>query len=200
MEFLLLASAHFLALLSPGPDFFLIGQTALRYPFRSAVALIGGISLANGIYLAAAVSGIEVLRQSDLIFTLLQYVGGCYLLYLGIMLLKTQRRKITVENWTTNTRPQSGFFIKGFLSGILNPKNMIFYLSIFTVMVSESTGVTLRIFYGIWMVFLVFSWDLLVAKLIGHQRIKKNLGNSIFYIEKIAGFALASFGIGLTLT
>ena len=32
MEFLLIASAHFLALLSPGPDFFLILQTALRLP------------------------------------------------------------------------------------------------------------------------------------------------------------------------
>ena len=32
MEFLLLASAHFLALLSPGPDFFLIMQASLRLP------------------------------------------------------------------------------------------------------------------------------------------------------------------------
>lgn len=32
MEFLLSASAHFLALLSPGPDFFLIMQTSLHLP------------------------------------------------------------------------------------------------------------------------------------------------------------------------
>ena len=32
MEFLLIASAHFLALLSPGPDFFLLMQAALRLP------------------------------------------------------------------------------------------------------------------------------------------------------------------------
>ena len=32
MEFLLLASAHFLALLIPGPDFFLKIQASLRLP------------------------------------------------------------------------------------------------------------------------------------------------------------------------
>ena len=39
MEFLLLATAHFLALLSPGPDFFLIMQASLRLPLRYGFAI-----------------------------------------------------------------------------------------------------------------------------------------------------------------
>ncbi len=199
MEFILVASAHFLALLSPGPDFFLIGQTALRYPLRSALTLISGISLANAIYLILAISGTELFKQSAQLFTILQYFGGGYLLYLGIMLLLSPRQQGILVAEKTEKKHLHTFFIRGFLNGILNPKNMIFYFSIFTVMVSESTGFGMRILYGSWMVFLVFSWDLLVAKMIGHQRVKRHLGRSIFYIEKIAGTALATFGISLTL-
>lgn len=38
-EFLLLAGAHFLALLSPGPDFFIVMRNAIQH---SSVVLLGG--------------------------------------------------------------------------------------------------------------------------------------------------------------
>ena len=38
MEFLLIAVAHFLALLSPGPDFFLVVRSALRLPLPATFA------------------------------------------------------------------------------------------------------------------------------------------------------------------
>lgn len=200
MEFLLVASAHFLALLSPGPDFFLIGQTTLKYPIRSTTILIAGISIANGVYLFLAISGVEFLKQSAEVFYYLKYLGGGYLLYLGVLMLKAPKTDFAIQD--ENLRVKSGqlhFFSRGFLSGILNPKNMIFYLSIFTVMVSETTGYTLRILYALWMVILVFCWDLFVAKMISHVKVKKHLGRSVYYIEKLSGLALASFGIGLTL-
>ena len=133
MEFLLVASAHFLALLSPGPDFFLIGQTALNHHFRSALALVCGIALANAIYLAIAISGTELFRQSENIFTVLQYLGGGYLVYLGIMLLKAPKRLTLIESEQTGNRLQHSFFIQGFLSGVLNPKNMIFRITSYNV-------------------------------------------------------------------
>jgi len=42
MEFILIAAAHFLAFLSPGPDSFLILQISLRLPLRYAISVCGG--------------------------------------------------------------------------------------------------------------------------------------------------------------
>ncbi len=200
MEFILLASAHFLALLSPGPDFFLILQTTLRYPLRYAISVCAGISLANGVYLAIAVLGLEMVRDNPLLTQILKYAGALYLIYLGVMLLRAPRNTFTIEKAPSFLQKPSlaKQFNLGFLSGILNPKNIIFYFSIFTVMVSPETPLYLRCIYALWMTSIVFIWDAIIVISIGSKRVKRMLGESIFYIEKISGIMLAFFGVLLT--
>lgn len=197
MEFLLIASAHFLALLSPGPDFFLIMQASLRLPFRYGLAISAGIALANGVYLFLAIVGIEAVRTISWLLLSLKYLGAAYLLFLGVMLLSAPRQGFERKGERSFIMEKSMIrqFIIGFMSGALNPKNAIFYLSLFTVMVSEQTGFTIRFLYGVWMMSLVFFWDCLVVALIGQKKVKIWLRNSIYIIEKIAGIALATFGI-----
>ena len=86
------------------------------------------------------------------------------------------------------------------MSAILNPKNMIFYLSLFTALVSVETEFITHCLYAVWMMSVVFVWDCLVVLTIGRQRVKRWLGHSIFYIEKLSGCALACFGILLPFT
>ena len=199
MEFLLLASAHFLALLSPGPDFFLIMQASLRLPRRYGFALCSGIAIANAVYVIFAVIGLEVVREMPWFFSLLKYLGGAYLLFLGVMLLRTPLQSfdnrsndpfLQVENVNRQ-------FLIGFMSALLNPKNAIFYLSLFTVIVSDQTVVFTRCLYALWMVSIVFFWDCCVVMAIGRDVVKRWLGSSIYFIEKISGAALAMFGIFL---
>lgn len=197
MEFAFIATAHFLALLSPGPDFFLILQASLKLPRRYGIALSGGIASANAVYLILAVAGLEAIRQMQWLMSVLQYLGALYLIFLGIMLLRSPRQKL-------NNRQPGNFlqiesirhqFTLGFLSAILNPKNAIFYLSLFTVLVSEQTGLPTRCLYGLWMTSVVFFWDCAVTLAIGMSSVKKILENTIFYIEKVSGIMLATFGI-----
>lgn len=197
MEFLFLASAHFLALLSPGPDFFLIMQASLRLPLRFGFAICTGIALANGIYLLLAVIGFEAVRETSWLFSTLKYLGASYLLFIGVMLLRAPKKKpgtqeessfLQIENM------QRQFFI-GFMSAILNPKNIIFYLSLFTAMVSVETELLTRCLYAMWMMSVVFIWDCAVVMTIGRDQVKKWLGDCIFYIEKLSGAALTGFGI-----
>ena len=56
-----LALAHFLALLSPGPDFFLILGHAVRHRLRGALFICLGIALGNALYICLAVSGWSVM-------------------------------------------------------------------------------------------------------------------------------------------
>lgn len=202
MEFILIASAHFLALLSPGPDFFLLMQAALRLPLRYGIAISGGIAAANGLYLLLAVTGIEVIKEYGLLMTCLQYAGAAYLVFIGIMLLRSPQQTLENNAGTNLLRVQhmAHQFVLGFSSAILNPKNAIFYLSLFTVMVSETTGFTTRSLYAVWMVAIVFFWDCGVVLLIGRPAFRARLGHAIFYIEKLSGCALTCFGLILPFT
>jgi len=199
MEFLLLASAHFMALLSPGPDFFLIMQTSLRMPLRFALAVCCGIAAANGIYIIIAVFGLETIRDMTSLITLLRYGGSGYLLYLGFLLLRAPARDIT-DATPANIlliKSLTGQFLVGFGSGLLNPKNILFYLTLFTVMVSPATPLGRRTLYGLWMVFLVLVWDMGLATLLSGQGLKERLGRWIFFLEKFAGLMLTIFGLTL---
>ena len=199
MEFLLIASAHFLALLSPGPDFLLIMQASLRLPRKYGVAICAGIAAANGLYLLIAVTSLELMRELGWLLHILKYAGATYLVYLGYKLVSAPVRPID--------RPDSSSFLGahclkqqftiGFLSALLNPKNAIFYLSLFTVMVSDTTPLMTRSLYALWMTFIVFAWDTFIVMVIGRTSFKKRFGTKLFTLEKIAGTGLALFGITL---
>ena len=202
MEFVLIASAHFLALLSPGPDFFLIMQASLRLPIRYALAVCAGITAANALYLLVAVFSLEVVRETTWLMILLKYLGALYLVILGIMLLKTQRRNLEQQGPVNflQVHHLGKQFLIGFMSALLNPKNIIFYLALFTAMVSDKTGFVLRCLYALWMTLVVLAWDSGIVMVIGRDRVRAWLGRSVFIFEKVSGVMLTLFGLLLSFT
>jgi len=202
MEFVLIASAHFLALLSPGPDFFLIMQASLRLPRRFGFSVCAGIAAANAIYLLCSICGLEIIKETTWLMTCLRYFGSAYLIFLGICLLRAPRTSIEGQSSRSllDVHHAGRQFLVGFLSGILNPKNAVFYLSLFTVMVSPRTGITTRCMYALWMTSVVFLWDSAIVVVIGKKRFRTWLSHSIFFLEKVSGLMLALFGILLPFT
>lgn len=87
-----LALAHFLALLSPGPDFFLIIGHAVRHRLRGSLFICLGIALGNALYICLAVSGWSVMRQMPALYRLLELAGAAYLAWLGFLLLRVSRK------------------------------------------------------------------------------------------------------------
>ncbi len=59
--FLVIAFTHFLALLSPGPDFFLILTSLLQKGARYTYGVILGITLGNAVILMVCIFGFMVL-------------------------------------------------------------------------------------------------------------------------------------------
>ena len=49
-QFLFVAAVHFLALRSPGPDFFLVARTSVKAGWRHAAKVCLGIAIANGVF------------------------------------------------------------------------------------------------------------------------------------------------------
>ncbi len=74
-----LALSHFVALLSPGPDFFLLVGYAVRYRIRGSIGLCLGIAAGNALYIVLAIVGWGLLRQAPLLFAHRTAGGGLFI-------------------------------------------------------------------------------------------------------------------------
>ncbi len=204
-QFLMIAAAHFMALLSPGPDFFLIARTSLSSGWRVASGACLGIALANGTFIVAAFAGFSALRPGSLPFVTLQLAGCLYLLYLGWLFIRhagssslqvmpsaaVQRSALAAAaSWLHATG-------MGFLSGILNPKNALFYASLAAMLTGAHASTGWKIVYGAWMFGVVLLWDLLVAVVIGNQAVLRRFSRALPWLERISGAMLILLALGV---
>ena len=171
-DFLLVAIAHFLALLSPGPDFFLVARSALAQGWRGVVGACLGITLANGMFIVAAFGGVAVLRPGSALFIAVQLAGCAYLPYLGWLFLRHAGKSTLEALPATGKAPWRAGMGMGFLSAILNPKNALFYVSLASVVASRQTSSGWTLAYGAWMVCAVLAGDMAVALAIGNATLR----------------------------
>lgn len=199
-QFAAVAGAHFLALLSPGPDFFLIAHSSMATGWRRAAAACAGIATANAVFIVAAFAGLSILRPGTLAFTVVQIAGAGFLVYLGIRFLRsagsTAIESEPPGNRVRTTRRWWGLAATGFASAALNPKNALFYASLAAVLVAgTSTGYLAA--YGMWMVTVVLGWDLLIAVLIGNRVVLTRFARALPLLERASGVALIALGVGI---
>lgn len=127
-----LVLAHFVALVSPSADFFLIVGHTVRHGFKGSLFICVGIALANALYILLAIIGWSSIKNYPTLFVAIECLGAAYLLWVGFLLVKSSKISNIQFDVAQVPLPLSAFrqLITGFLSGILNPKNFIFYVSL----------------------------------------------------------------------
>lgn len=194
-----LALAHFVALLSPGPDFFLLVGYAARYRMRGSAGLCVGIAVGNGLYILLAIIGWGILRQLPLLFTVVELLGALYLLWIGSLLIRSRPQALTGADALSACPGFGKQLLLGLGSSLLNPKNALFYLALMTALLGPSVTLLQQAVSGIWMTSVVLLWDLLIVMFIGLPQIQRRLTRGILWIERIAGGVLIVFGGAIAL-
>ena len=195
--FLALALAHFVALLSPGPDFFLLMGFAARHRLRGSAGLCVGIALGNGLYILLVIIGASALRQYTLLFNAIELLGGLYLLWIGWHLLRSRARTLTLDNAEPERPGWRRQLLLGLGSAVLNPKNALFYLALMTALLGPNVTLLQQSVSGIWMVTVVLVWDLAVVSFIALPAVQRRLSNHLWKMERVAGMVLMVFGGGI---
>lgn len=200
--FITVAIAHFLALLSPGPDFLLVVKSGVKNEKRTAIGVAIGIATANAIYIALCLIGVgAILASSIVMMTILKIAGGLFLTYLAIMAIKAKRTDyafLEVKGESESKKEDTNIFkefLTGLLSGILNPKNPLFYLSLFTLVLNNEVGLWFKIVLGAWMTLVVFAWDAFIIFVLSRKKVRFVFNGVAFYIDKIAGVILGVIGV-----
>lgn len=118
-------------LMIPGPTILTVISYSISHGRRAKVPLVTAVALGDSTALAASLAGLgALLAASAFWFTLVKWVGGLYLLYLGLRLLRGAAAM--PDPAPEGERPLPGtwrLFGKTWLVTALNPKSIVFFVA-----------------------------------------------------------------------
>jgi threonine efflux protein len=196
--FAVITVVHLLAAASPGPDFAFVTRQSLVYGRKAGLLASVGIALGLAIHIVYSAAGLAaVIAHSAKWMTIIKLVGGCYLLYLGIRgLLSKPSLPVAAES---DARVASGqpwrLIAGGFLCNAFNPKAPIYFLALFTVVLSPDLPTSWLVIYGAWLMVLQWLWFSLVATVFAHRVVRDRLQSLGHWIDRTFGLAMVLLGL-----
>lgn len=196
-ELIAVISITILTIVTPGPDFVIVARNSLTYSRRSGIFTAIGVSVAVWIHIFYTLAGIGfILSKSILLFSFIKILGSAYLIYLGISCIRSkgglQELKTLKEK---NILSDLKSFKMGFINNTLNPKATLFFVSLFTQLVSPTTPLSIQIVYGAIVSVSCFVWFGLVAIFLNREKVKLTFLRVQKYVEKLMGAVLIGFGV-----
>ncbi|CDT81002.1 LysE family translocator [Vibrio sp. 1CM2L] len=201
-----LASIHFIALMSPGPDFALVVQNATRHGRQTGLYIALGLSCGILLHSLLSLTGISYLvHQQPTLFAIIQLAGGSYLLYLGYGALKATWQIIQNhddEDDTVNAKDliltnKRQAFSKGFATNILNPKALVFFISLMSSLVPADMSLSGKGFALIILFGLSLFWFSLLAWMLSTKALQKKLSEATVYIDGLCGVVFSLIGASI---
>jgi threonine efflux protein len=198
---------HLIACLSPGPDIFLVVLNSIRSGFKAGIATTAGILCGVTIQITVGISGISfLLEQNETVHKGMALLGSMWLAYLGIRgILSSRRHKPSnPESFgTASQAPGNGFAERmrdGFLVNILNPKALLYFLGLFSVMLGPDVPIISRIACAGAMLFVQAAAFSSVALLITRPLLKTKWTQFQHVLEFTLSTILLLLGLSICLT
>ncbi|KGB07661.1 MULTISPECIES: threonine export protein RhtC [Leclercia] len=203
MLFLTVALVHIVALMSPGPDFFFVSQTAVSRSRKEAMMGVLGITMGVMVWAAVALLGLNlILAKMAWLHNIIMVGGGLYLCWMGYQMLRGALKKEVATPQEPKVELATGgrSFMKGLLTNLANPKAIIYFGSVFSLFVGDSVGAGAR--WGIFLLIVVetFAWFTLVASLFALPAMRRGYQRIAKWIDGFAGALFAGFGIHLIIS
>ncbi|CAI1083665.1 threonine export protein RhtC [Serratia liquefaciens] len=205
MLFLTVALVHLIALMSPGPDFFFVSQTAASRSRREAMMGVVGISLGIVVWAGVALMGLHlILQKMAWLHQVIMVGGGIYLCWMGWQLLRSARSQNAQSTPAPEVKvalPKPGrSFIRGFLTNLSNPKAVIYFGSVFSLFVGDDVGAGAR--WGLFLLIIAetFVWFSLVAVVFALPTMRRGYQRLAKWIDGLAGVLFTGFGLHLIFT
>ncbi|AVO53406.1 LysE family translocator [Ectopseudomonas mendocina] len=198
--FLLVAGTHFAALLSPGPDFFLLIRTALAKGRRQADGCAWGIALANLLSMLLVLFVLGLLPgEGGWLWHGVQGLGGLYFVWVGAQALASRRDLALPQGDQVLLGSRWQGLRQGVLASSLNPKLPLFYAGLFGVLREAAMpGWGLGLVMA-WMTLVVLCWDLALVRLLDQPRWRTWLQRRVRWLDRGCGALLLALGLWLLL-
>lgn len=198
VEYLSLMLAFGIGAVAPGPDFAMVLRQSIAHGRQAALFTSAGIASAILVHGAYTLLGIGlIVSQSVLLFNVLKFAGAAYLIWLGIGALRAPAPEAP-DGLTAPPRREMGpakAFGIGFLTNLLNPKAVLFFLSLFTTLVSAATPMASKGFYVASMSVMLLVWFVLVSLFFTTPSVRNGFYRMGQWFNRATGVALIFLAI-----
>lgn len=188
---------HLMAAISPGPDFIVVSKNTLLFGRKQGMLCGAGVCTGIIFHIIASVLGLSIaLQASQNIMQYISILGGIYLIFLGYKSIKHSitNTHLIISNTNSDTKSNSAFW-NGFIVNILNPKAIVYFISLFSIVISTDLNLDQLIIITILIVSIQMGWYITFIYIVTIPRIRKAFENKVHYIERTLGFLLIALGI-----
>ena len=123
----------------PGPTILLVLSYSISQGRSATLPLVAGVALGDSVAITLSLIGLgTLLATSALLFTVIKWLGGLYLIYLGLRLLLSARNPQAMTSTRVNASAPGKLFANAFVVTALNPKSIVFFIALLPQFISPS--------------------------------------------------------------
>jgi len=194
-QILVIVSVTSLVMVIPGPDMVLVLRNTVVDGRRAGLQTSVGILSGNLVHITYCLLGIGLLISKSVIaFSVLKFAAAAYLIYLGIVSFRSGEKTLDtndVEVWG----PGRAWFVQGFVNNLLNPKGTLFYLGVFTTVITPETSGSTTLLLVVIMMLVSASFWLLFVRTLDRPTIRGVIERSQRAMNRIFGALLVLLGV-----
>ena len=154
-----------------------------------------GVLSGNLVHITYCVLGIGLLiSQSILAFSALKFAAAAYLIYLGMMSVRSGGQPLN-RNDVESRRPNRTWFVQGFVNNLLNPKGTLFYLGVFTTVITPDTSASVTLLLIFIMMLVSASFCVFFVYTLDRPTIREFIERSQQTVNRIFGVLLCLLGL-----
>lgn len=205
VEFAGLMAVFAVVIVAPGADFAVVLRQCVVHGRRAAIATSVGIGSSLLFHIGYTIIGLGlIVSQSLLALAVLKWAGAAYLIWLGIR--SWREAPPTPTDIATDTRAETGgtsilrSFGLGFATNALNPKPVLFFLSLFSALVSHETPAAVQGVYGLLMATALIAWFVAVSFFFTAPSVRDRFVAWGRWINRVTGAAFIGLGLRLAVT
>jgi RhtB (resistance to homoserine/threonine) family protein len=200
---LMIVGIHLAAVASPGPNFFISAKHGLSYSRPAGLSTTAGVATGTLIHITLGFLGLSALvAESIWLYNLIKYAGAAYLIFLGLKALLAKSKQ---PDWaglqsgqSEVMSPERAYGI-GLLTCLTNPKSALYFLALFTTVISASTPLPIKLTLVVLLPVISWLWYSLVAMSFSLRRFKALYSRSYRWIETAFGVLLIGLGFKIAL-
>ena len=175
---------------SPGPSLAVVLRNTMIGGRGRGLACAVGHGIGFGFYAISVVFGLVIIMENNPdVFTIMQIIGGVFLLYLGIDMIRSKEKEIEFSDGKREG------FVEGFFIAFLNPKIAVFMLAVLSSVLDPTmSNDTKWVIAGMGMTIDTI-WYVLVALVLSNSNMLSRIKNNQRALNVITGVLMIGLAI-----
>jgi threonine/homoserine/homoserine lactone efflux protein len=185
------------ALILPGPDFVGVVRASITRGTTAGLLTTLGVTIGLGFYATLSLLGLSaILVKYQWLTWAVRVLGGAYLIWLGIKLLRAKPSAPgeEVSGGTLGNPVRGSSLLFGFLVTLTNPKAIVLFASVFATAVTASTPLWLMALMVGLVMLSALSWYSIVSLFMSSAPVMRRFQHARHWIERVAGASFVLIG------